>query len=511
MANDRQISILVKAQDEASKVLKDVGENAEKSGRGLEIARKGLVAIGVAAAAAAAATAAFLKSAIDKAVEAEAEQARLTHILQTATGASNEQVEALFRQADAMEKVGVVSAGAVIQAQAQLATFDLQAESIESLIPAILDYAVAEKGAGASTEDLKQLTNGLAQALQGNFGSLTRTGFVLDEATKSMISNGTEAEKVAAIVSVLDSTYAGFNEMAAQTAEGSLVRMKNGLDSLKTTIGADLLPVFTDMIGRISDNMAALEGWYKSMGGLEGIKNSFVSSFQEMMSNIDQKTGLITHLKSTWETLSTFFIENVKPAFERLMEAIKPFMPALEFLAKLVGAVLVGAFHIAIAVIRTALLAAFTVITAAVNILSGTLEFLAKAWDWIIDKFKIVIDWGQKVVDTFNRIIKAAREAMEFVGGGISGAFNSVKSTVGNIGSALGFAEGGIVTRPTLAMIGEAGESEAVIPLSKLPSLMGAGAGGATININGGYYLSEDAARDMADKLMDILKLNRKL
>ena len=39
-------------------------------------------------------------------------------------------------------------------------------------------------------------------------------------------------------------------------------------------------------------------------------------------------------------------------------------------------------------------------------------------------------------------------------------------------------AEGGIVTAPTLAMIGEGGESEAVIPLSKLPQIAG-GNGGA--------------------------------
>jgi len=39
-------------------------------------------------------------------------------------------------------------------------------------------------------------------------------------------------------------------------------------------------------------------------------------------------------------------------------------------------------------------------------------------------------------------------------------------------------AEGGVVTSPTLAMIGEGGESEAVIPLSKLPQIAG-GAGGA--------------------------------
>ena len=42
-------------------------------------------------------------------------------------------------------------------------------------------------------------------------------------------------------------------------------------------------------------------------------------------------------------------------------------------------------------------------------------------------------------------------------------------------------AEGGIVTGPTLAMIGEGGESEAVIPLSKLPQVAGASGGAVEV------------------------------
>jgi hypothetical protein len=50
-------------------------------------------------------------------------------------------------------------------------------------------------------------------------------------------------------------------------------------------------------------------------------------------------------------------------------------------------------------------------------------------------------------------------------------------------------AEGGIVTSPTLAMIGEGRGPEAVIPLSKLGSMgFGGNGGGAniTVNVNGG-------------------------
>lgn len=56
-----------------------------------------------------------------------------------------------------------------------------------------------------------------------------------------------------------------------------------------------------------------------------------------------------------------------------------------------------------------------------------------------------------------------------------------------NLGNIMGnmqfLAQGGIVTKPTFAMIGEGGEPEAVIPLSKLGNMTG---NNITINVNGG-------------------------
>jgi hypothetical protein len=82
-------------------------------------------------------------------------------------------VAVLVEQAKALEQLGVVSKGNVSVVQSQLATFDLQASTIQTLTPAILDYITAEKGATASSSDFKSMTNGLAQALNGNFASLT--------------------------------------------------------------------------------------------------------------------------------------------------------------------------------------------------------------------------------------------------------------------------------------------------------------------------------------------------
>lgn len=46
------------------------------------------------------------------------------------------------------------------------------------------------------------------------------------------------------------------------------------------------------------------------------------------------------------------------------------------------------------------------------------------------------------------------------------------KSIIGGIGKIFGFAEGGIVSQPTLSMVGEGGQSEAIMPLNKLGNMM---------------------------------------
>jgi hypothetical protein len=71
---------------------------------------------------------------------------------------------------------------------------------------------------------------------------------------------------------------------------------------------------------------------------------------------------------------------------------------------------------------------------------------------------------------------------------------NKIISTFG--GGIPAMAEGGIVNRPTLALIGEAGP-EAVVPLSK----MGAGGGDVNINVNGGLATSAEIGQTVLNAL----------
>jgi hypothetical protein len=209
----------------------------------------------VAAAASAAFAAKVAKDSIKLAIEQQSQQNRLRQLLLTTGGASEFQIEMLGKQAEMLEKLGVVSSGNITVVQSQLATFDLQAKTIAQLTPAILDYVTAEKGATAGAAEFKAMTNGLAQALNGNFGSLTRTGFVLDANTKKMISNGTETERAAAIVKVLNSTYKGFNKELLKTPEGKLQALQNSFDALRTKLGIALLPVLMKFVDTIRNEL----------------------------------------------------------------------------------------------------------------------------------------------------------------------------------------------------------------------------------------------------------------
>jgi hypothetical protein len=194
----------------------------------------------------------FGKASVRASLQAQAEQDRLNQLLTVGVGATASQIAALNDQADALEKLGVVTAGNITQTQSQLATFNLQTSTIEKLTPAILDYVTAEKGATASTEQFKQMTNGLAQALNGNFSSLTRVGFVIDENTKKQIKSGNESERAQAIVDVLNSTYKDFNKNLRETPAGQMQVLANAAEDAQTIIGTGLIDSLMILAGDTS-------------------------------------------------------------------------------------------------------------------------------------------------------------------------------------------------------------------------------------------------------------------
>ena len=127
------------------------------------------------------------------------------------------------------------------------------------------------------------------------------------------------------------------------------------------------------------------------------------------------------------------------------------------------------------------------------KILGGIVDFVKDMPGKIFDAFKGVFD---KMVDIGKEIVAAIVRGIKASPGIIKDAIQSLLPTEGTLlgGGLFGgtpgigipfMAEGGIVNRPTLAMIGEAGP-EAIVPLDRLGGM----GGGVTINV-GGSVISE--------------------
>ena len=96
------------------------------------------------------------------------------------------------------------------------------------------------------------------------------------------------------------------------------------------------------------------------------------------------------------------------------------------------------------------------------GIVSGVIDWIASKLEWVSEKIDAVKNLGSNIVN---------------------GAKNIGSSVVSGIANFVGLASGGVATGPTLALIGEGGESEAVVPLSKLESMIGVGGdGGIVVN-----------------------------
>jgi len=552
---DKRLSFIIDAENRTKEAFDEVNKQlgtVENKLESMQPAFKKMAAIGTAGFAAISGALGF---SIKEAISAEAEFVRLEHILKTASNATDQNVNALVEQAEALERVGVVSKGATMIAQGQLGTFNLQAENIQKLIPSILDYAVAEKGASVSSDELKSMTNGLAQALNGNFASLTRVGFVLDDNTKELISNGTESQRVEALVKVLGSTYDGFNERARNTAEGGMVALRNSFNQVKESIGNALLPIMNTLVEKITpviDKIAqwaqknpelvskigmaalAITGIIAVVGTLGmvlptiiGIFDGFIAVLGFILTPIGAviaAIGLLVaagiYLWKNWDTLK----ENIVVIWEGLATLAKEVFTAIaDFFVEIWNAIkeswssvwiematmvveiwekIKSAVSASLMWVKNKFIELTTPIAEAWHSLwEGLGNAVSIAWEAVKNTIKAGINWIigaiNTVINTINKVVKA--------GAGIFGLKAPQISTIPLL------AEGGIVQRPTLAVIGEAGP-EAVVPLNRA-SMAGAGIGGnITINITGNEFMGEEGiAERIGNQIMRALKDTVKL
>ena len=267
------------------------------------------------------------------------------------------------------------------------------------------------------------------------------------------------------------------------------------------------IAVKSGLFGFLTDSMI---GASNVMGDWEATIGRVKEGMTNIFNIIDEKTLLITHLKGAFQSVAETFKDLLGPALSDLWIALQPLLPYLKNLGIVMGGMLIIALHALIAafrIIATVLAIALQAITNLITFIVDTatyafrtlqnaVEILAAVftgdWGGAIDGVKNqiadLIDWVGDLIDMFKRAIDLAKE----IGGG---AIDFVKNVIP------GRAIGGPVKSRSPYIVGERGPemfvpstSGTIVANNKLGG--GAGSGtGVTVNVYGDVSGKELVAR----------------
>jgi TP901 family phage tail tape measure protein len=312
----------------------------------------------------------------------------------------------------------------------------------------------------------------------------------------------------------------------ANTWNAQLDNMNANLQVFRDTVGTSLLQIANEVLPIVISALKDLVTWWNDLS--PGIQKAII-----------------------YAAMFAAAIGPVLIVIGTLVSALGSIITFLGIVAVAIGittAVLLGWIAIIALVVAAVVALGYAVYTHWTQISETTLAiwgniktFIKTTWDWITALFNTSLAGIETVWDTvwgavagffegiWGGVKTSLTDALSFVRSEItafvswaSGIFAPVLSAVNAIGGAASgfgkvvggavssiipkFASGGIVNSPTIGLIGEAGP-EAIIPLSAFSggsSLAGKGGGGAgniIVNINGGYYLDQQAAKQIGDNL----------
>jgi len=460
MAFDASIGVNLIGRDvSASSAIKGVGDTAKSTSESIKDAGK---AAGIAFAAISAGALLAAKSA----AEDEQSSTQLANTLKNVVGATDATVKSVD---DYINKTTLATGIAD----------DKLRPAFQRLVMSTKDVGEAQKLTNLAMEiatakhiDVQSAANALAKAHDGNMGALKRLGVSLDETTVKNKDFG------AAVVELGDQ-FKGSLAANADTAAGKMAIMSNSLNEAKESVGYALLPALT----------------------------SLTAVFQKIAPFIQEHADLIGKAVLVVGAL-TGAIMLAGAAVKAYETITKAMAIAQTLLNAVMSANPIGLVVIAIAALTAAFVIAYqhsekfrNIITGAFDTVKDVAESVAKV---VGTAFRVVFD-GIKIY--INSIISLANLAIR----ALNGINVSVPSWVPGLGGkSFGFdlktipmlADGGIVTKPTLAMIGEAG-AEAVVPLNK------GGFGGGinvTVNVGGSVVQEQDLAVSVRDQIAILMR-----
>ena len=131
------------------------------------------------------------------------------------------------------------------------------------------------------------------------------------------------------------------------------------------------------------------------------------------------------------------------------------------------------------------------------------MAFTSKMTNTAKDVFEVLKGWKD---DGLELVLKLGGDIADFIKGTVNSVINKLNTILKaalpplNLIQLPTLAKGGIVTQPTLALIGEAGP-EAVVPLTGPNAAASGGSTTITIDLRGAYIMSEQVPQDLVDKI----------
>ena len=359
------------------------------------------------------------------AMEDAAAQAQLTKTLQNNTAATEAQIKANEDWISTQGKLLGVTDDELRPAISALSRQTGDLAKAQELAALSMDIAAA------TGKPLSTVVQAVSRAAGGQVSALAK----LDPKLKGLIKDGLDAEGA---MSVLADTFGGSATTKANTAQGQFQRLQVSLAETKETIGAALLPIIEKVLPVLT-----------TFGNWASENTAIFLTVAGVIGGIAAAVLLVNGAMTAWTAITKAFTV-IQGAFNAVM-AMNP----------------ITLIIIAVVALVAALVIAYKKFDGFRNLVDGVFKFLKTAVGVWVDGVKLYFG---VVYDIFKTLFN-----------GIAGLWNNTigklsfkaPSWVPGIGGK-GFdvpnipmlAEGGIVTGPTLAMIGERGP-EAVVPLDR--------------------------------------------
>jgi len=267
---------------------------------------------------------------------------------------------------------------------------------------------------------------------------------------------------------------------------------------------AQLLPVFVELFAALLPTIVELvpviaEFISEAMEVLVPILLDLVEALAPI---VEALLPVFMELFEALAPVAITLIEAMLPLIERLLplfiEFIEFLTPILVFVAEVIGEILVAAVGFFIGAIENVTEGIDAFSTFFQEVWGGIKSFFGDIINGLISGFEGFVNGAirgvNRVIDAINSLSFTIPDWVPEVGGQSFG-FNLRRIAEISL-PRVALAEGGLVTRPTTALIGEAGP-EMVIPLDRFESMLGAGGDGRTVN----YYAAPNKSFDAEQEL----------